>query len=946
MSKLTEKYIRLKTAVGGNREITGYEDTFGMPREAQAHITPPGQWNERILCELNFALELNDDGRYDAVIDQALDSLLAKQAQDGALCDNACLEAEKLLLPLTDEAKSYRVLLAAHAHIDMNWMWSYPETVASTLATFRTLLTLMEAYPDFCFSQSQAAVYRIVEEHDPKMMEEIKKRIAEGRWEVTATAWVEADHNMPNTESMLRHIEYTREYLSSKWGVTHFDIDFSPDTFGHNANLPEIDTFANVKYFYHCRGLKEDVLLYRYRACSGKELLAYREPFWYNASVTPRMGIAAPKIARRCGGLKTSLAIYGVGDHGGGPTRRDLERALDMMQWPVFPTMTFGKARDYFLAAESVRDQLPVIEHEVNFFAPGCYTTQSRIKRGNRRMEVALTDAEAYGVAAQVWTAFTPRPDALRSAWQNVLFTHFHDILTGSCVQDTREHAMGLYQQSSAVANTQCTLALQAICASVDTSAIITASDKYHSQSEGAGVGYNVENYSGMPCPERGGGLTRIFHVFNPLAEKRTAVVELTVWDWLGDLKRVCVAATDGTPLPCQVLDEQLQPYWDHKFFRILTDVEVPALGYTTLVLTQKEADAYPLHFQSGERCSATFEDFVLENGCVRAVLNAESGRVTSLRVHGEELVAGNGAGFTFVETECATSNAWQIGRHIRELAVDQCVELKWVANGALRQSLCAKYQVGSSTMEVTYTLDRGADAVRMDATVDWHEIGGKTIPVLDYRVPLAYCPKNYLYDIAGGFIRRPAIANDVPALQYGLAEREGAPCALLASDCKYGYRGTGDILALTLINSSTSPDPYPERGIHHFALSLGGCAASPAAAERAASCLTHGLTYQSGTSHAGSLPTSYSLLELDAPGIAFSALTLDGEDAFRLRVYDANGQGGTAKVRTCRPIAEAVQVNALNMRMDQAVVVDGSEVTFSIPKNGLAELRIRLLAH
>jgi len=340
------------------------------------------------------------------------------------------------------------------------------------------------------------------------------------------------------------------------------------------------------------------------------------------------------------------------------------------------------------------------------------------------------------------------------------------------------------------------------------------------------------------------------------------------------------------------------------------------------------------------------FEDFVLENGCVRAVLNAESGRVTSLRVHGEELVAGNGAGFTFVETECATSNAWQIGRHIRELAVDQCVELKWVANGALRQSLCAKYQVGSSTMEVTYTLDRGADAVRMDATVDWHEIGGKTIPVLDYRVPLAYCPKNYLYDIAGGFIRRPAIANDVPALQYGLAEREGAPCALLASDCKYGYRGTGDILALTLINSSTSPDPYPERGIHHFALSLGGCAASPAAAERAASCLTHGLTYQSGTSHAGSLPTSYSLLELDAPGIAFSALTLDGEDAFRLRVYDANGQGGTAKVRTCRPIAEAVQVNALNMRMDQAVVVDGSEVTFSIPKNGLAELRIRLLAH
>jgi alpha-mannosidase len=131
----------------------------------------------------------------------------------------------------------------------MNWMWSWQETVAATLATFRTMLTLMEEYPGFTFSQSQASVYHLVEKYDPEMMEEIKKRIKEGRWEVTASAWVETDKNMPCTESLLRHIRYTRDYLETTWGVdpASLNIDFSPDTFGHSAHIPEIDGYGGVQ---------------------------------------------------------------------------------------------------------------------------------------------------------------------------------------------------------------------------------------------------------------------------------------------------------------------------------------------------------------------------------------------------------------------------------------------------------------------------------------------------------------------------------------------------------------------------------------------------------------------------------------------------------------------------------------------------------------------------
>lgn len=104
----------------------------------------------------------------------------------------------------------------------------------------------MREYPHFTFSQSQASVYRIVEEYDPEMMREIQERIREGRWEVTATAWVETDKNQPSTESLLRHIRETRDYMRDVWGVPAeaLEIDFSPDTFGHSANVPEIDSYG------------------------------------------------------------------------------------------------------------------------------------------------------------------------------------------------------------------------------------------------------------------------------------------------------------------------------------------------------------------------------------------------------------------------------------------------------------------------------------------------------------------------------------------------------------------------------------------------------------------------------------------------------------------------------------------------------------------------------
>lgn len=948
MGDIAAKFTKLKTSIGGNREKFQYEDTFGMPREEQFHITRPNQANTRIISELEFAMHLSEEktGCFDEFVEKALDFLLEQMKNHGVLSNEACKEAEEILSPLEEEAKSYRLILAAHAHIDMNWMWSFNETVAATLATFRSILNIMNQYPDFCYSQSQAAVYKIVEEYDPAMMDEIKERIAEGRWEVTASAWVETDKNMPTGESLLRHIQYTKEYLSTVWGVKDFDLDFSPDTFGHSGNVPEINTFGEVKYYYHCRGNARKNILYRYQAPSGHEVLAYREPNWYNGAITPQIGAGLIEITRRSAGLKTGLVIYGVGDHGGGPTRRDVERAMEMMTWKIYPTITFGTIRDYFKEAESVRDKVPVVTQELNYFAPGCYTTQSRIKRGNRRLEAALLDAEAMTSLAGKKVKFPYAKEKLVKAWQDVMFTHFHDILTGSCVQDSREHAMGLFQTSMATANTQLQNAMRVISEQIDTSSIPVDIDAYNSQSEGAGAGYGIENFIGVPSTERGSGRTRIFHVFNTMTRKRREVVELTVWDWTGDLRRLALRDYKGNDLEFQLIDNTLQQYWDHKYIRVLVDVEVPALGYTTVVLYQKDAEKYPVYLQENEQVSRFYNNYVLENEQVKATICANSGRIISLysKETKEELIGENqSAGLSYLETETISSSAWNIGRTIKEAPVDRCLKLEKVSSGSLRNSVKATFKMAGSTAEVVYALDKYQPLVRMEMKIDWHEIGGDNIPVLTYKVPLSYQTEKFRYDTPAGSLVREAVNNDVPGLQYGMAVKEKGSSAVLISDSKYGYRGQKDSLHLSLINSSTSPDPYPERGIHQICLWLGASNGNPKQTEDMATGCNHKLFYQPSNSHHGSLPMEDTLLSVNSDSAVISAVIPANDGNLLVRGYEAAGKKAKVEIDLGETVSKAQMVNLFENSTNGKVKTEGTKIQAEVEPYQLFEVKISL---
>lgn len=953
MSHLTQRFAALKKAVGGNREITHYEETFGMPREEFELITPPNPSIRRLLSELEFALRLSEalDDRFQPELDRALTYLEEKMSADGVLTHTACRKAEDILAPLSEEAKSYKLILAGHAHIDMNWMWSWHETVAATLATFNTMIDIMEEYPDFHFSQSQASVYEIVERFDPELAEKIKEKIAEGRWEITASAWVETDKNMPNTESLLRHIQYTKNYLRDNWGVDpdSLEVDFSPDTFGHSAHIPEIDRFGGVKYYYHCRALNGDQALYRWRSPSGRELLCYREQYWYNSGITPKIGVGLVDIARRQGGLKTGLVVYGVGDHGGGPTRRDVERAIEMQSWPIWPTVKLGTFREFFHEAESVREKLPVVDHELNYFAPGCYTTQSRIKMGNRAAERALLNAEAMKVMANQLAGAPLPKDTLERAWQNVLFTHFHDILTGSCVQDSREHAMGLYSESLAAAQSQFSVAMKKLSDKINTSAIRVRPIDPHSQAEGAGGGYGIPGFaSTMPRAERGNGLTRLFTVINPTPVKKAEAVEITVWDWVGDLRRVKVTDAEGKDLPFQKLDGRLQTYWDHKYFRLLAYVELPPYGYTTVVLDEAPLEgAYPLYYQGQHRTNGNdYQNFVLENEWIRAEFEAGTGALLSLRektADREYIKAGEKGGLRLVDSERATSNAWCIGNYLKVHPIESAVRATATSGGPLRSGFYVEYKIRASTLRMNVTLDKGAHAFAVSLEADWHEIGGDTIPVLTYEIPLADADK-FLYDVPAGAVQRDPLNHDVPGLQYGAAiTADRTKCVVMINESKYGYRGTHDgKLISTFINSSTSPDPYPERGIHPIRFAVGIDRPDPKQLEERATAFNNRLAYQPATSHTGTLPVSGSLLSLQSASSVISAI-LPEENGLLVRLYNTGEKPDRIRLDAASPITGAVLCDLMGAPVSGELTTADRTVTTTVSPFSLANIRITL---
>lgn len=931
------------------------------------HALSPGTffnswyWSNRIISQLEYAAKLSgvSDGKYDEVVNDAIEFICDRYEKDGTITKEAALETEKIILPLSDAAKSFKIVCVAHAHIDMNWMWRWDETVAVTLDTFRTMLDLMNDYPEFIFSQSQASVYRIVEEHAPEMLEEIKHRVKEGRWEVTASTWVENDKNMPNGESVARHILYTKRYLSHLLDINadSLQIDFEPDTFGHSVNIPEILTRGGVKYYYHCRGYEEHNI-YRWIAPSGSSVIVYRDPFWYNGLIDSSMALYVPEFCTKHH-MDTMLKVYGVGDHGGGPTRRDIERIIDMNSWPVFPQTRCGTLAEYFALVEKVADKLPEIKKELNFIFTGCYTSQSRIKMANRIAEATLNEAETFNTIASLCTTSRYSPCEFAKAWENVLFNHFHDIIPGSCVIDSREYAMGLFQKTMAIANTRRSFSMRAIAQDIDTSNLISGEENMkESTSEGAGAGYGIENFRAMQG-ERGRGKNRIFHIFNPAPFERSETVEITVWDWPGDVDKIIFKNDRGDIIPHQLLNQGFHNYWGHNYLRVLINADVPAGGYSTYIMSERKDNEVAVHLPSDPRVEKPHE-FILENQFMKVTFDPQNASIVSLidKTTNHELIDGKRpAGiFRLIEEDASRGmTAWVVGRYMNIENLLENVKIQSTPNqrGPIRQALTYEIAFRGSRLKATVSLDQNSPTLKYSVECDWQEVGktGDRVPQLGFYMPLPYESSGYKYDVPFGVIERPGLDMDVPGNSFaiGVNSNTQSNSIMLVTDSKYGFRCNDNSMSITLIRSSVDPDPYPEFGIHKFSFGMCLIPASPnkALIDRAYA-FNHPLNFFSNTVHKGSLPSSKSFVTLQSGSVALSSIKMpeDGNsNELIVRLYETEGMRTKAELQFFRNVAESYPVDINEKAVDSTTppAVNGNTVSLEVAPYSVASLCVKL---
>ena len=880
-------------------------------------------WMTRICAELSYlerVFEAKDMPVPEAYRD-VLRELTEKVREEGAISRTDALRAEAALAAYGPLAKANRVICAGHAHIDMNWEWGIDETVGTVIDTFQTMLNLMEEYPDFTFSQSQASTYEIVEKYCPSMLPEIRRRVAEGRWEVTASTWVEHDKNMAGTESMARQVLYTRRYLSGLLGIdpASLNIDFEPDTFGHSAFVPEVLSRAGVKYYYHCRG---DACrrAYRFRAPSGSELLAYNEVNWYLGPIKPDMFGFVPGFCRD-NSTDTALVVYGVGDHGGGPTRRDLERIREIASWPLMPAVRFGRIGEFFAALEAARDRLPVIDRELNFVFTGCYTAQSRIKAANRHCEDQLYDSEALCAMARQADASPIAWPNFEKAWRRVLFNQFHDILPGSGVRETREYALGTAAEARSFALANANRALRAIAAHVDTSAFGVSVDP-ESTAEGAGPGFGATissrrerlwSGSGFDVTRvgRSGGDVRPYTLVNPTQFRRDEVVELTVWDWPYDLRETAVVDAEGRRYPFDITAE-VGMYWQHTFFRLAFHADVPAFGFANYYVVRRPADA-ALPVGDEPRVHG-MEDgvIVMANDRVRAEFASHTMKLLRLTdlASGRELVSPDRPGaclYLAEESEVLPYNAWTIGNYgrIEDLSETCFVDIREKRlGGPCRQWIAYGLKFRNSEVKVRVSLDEGSSMLRYSFDVEWNDVAvpGVSTPQLRFRVPFAYGAEKVRCSVPAGHVDRPRAGHDIPAILYAAAiPDEGGPALMMTSDSKYGYRFSQDSLDLNLVRASCVPDKYPEVGFHRFEVGVGVAASADwLALSEQGMRFAHPVYAASNSCHPGRLGQRGSLIEVEGRALVASVKACEAttdDTLFRL----VNGDDAPASVEIRR---------------------------------------------
>ena len=347
---------------------------------------------------------------------------------------------------------AHRVHAVGHSHLDSAWLWPVRETVRKVARTFANVVALLDRDDDLVFAASSAQQYAWLQEHQPELFDRVAAHVAAGRFVPVGGMWVESDTNMPGGEALARQFVAGKRYFLEQFGVDPLEA-WLPDSFGYSAALPQIIAAAGSRWFLTQKISWNDTNLmphhtFAWEGIDGTRVFTHFPPVdTYTAELSGAELARAERRFAEKGRANTSLVPFGWGDGGGGPTREMLAAAARTRSLEGSPTVRITSPAEFFATAEEEYPDPPVWSGELYLeFHRGTYTSQARTKRGNRRSEHLLREAELWATTAAVRAGSAYPYATLEACWRTVLLQQFHDILPGTSIawvhrQAEREYA-------------------------------------------------------------------------------------------------------------------------------------------------------------------------------------------------------------------------------------------------------------------------------------------------------------------------------------------------------------------------------------------------------------------------------------------------------------------------------------------------------------------------
>ena len=805
------------------------------------------------------------------------------------------------LAPAAARIRRDTIDIVGHSHIDAAWLWRVRDGRDAIQATWETATKLMAKYPDMHFAGSSAQYYSWLEEQDPNLLSRIQTLAREHRWDPVGGWWVESDANLPSGESLVRQALYGQRTFIRLFGRPS-RVAWLANSFGFPWSMPQILRKSGFEFFVTQEMRWNDtnhwppgLNSFWWEGPDGSRVFT-DVIYAYDHDLAPRRLAKEFLTTRDSSASPRMLTVYGVGDHGGGPTMQMLDGARDLQRIPTFPVVrdaspdsSLARMRLDATAGPVIRDELYLEYHR------GTFTTQAAVKRKNRELEALLANAEA---AAALAPAPYPR-DSLRVAWERVLFNQFHDILPGTSIGEVYEDAAKEYAHAESSARRILERSLAAIADSMDTHPAIAGETPYL--------------------------------VFNASGRARTGIVRLPLAS--GSVAR----DARGRVLASGAEDSAL----------LVRVPNVPALG--TALIFVGLGPPLPSPVVRSPRASGKVR--VLESVALRVEIDASTGNISRLidKAHQRNALSPGAGGLLLMDDVPSQWQAWNIDNLRGARAwIDQAVRVDSVVHTPFGSMVTVHRERDSVRVTERYTLRDLPARLDIEMSIDWR---GKD-RLLKLAMPLAFRVDSTRAEIPYASIARPtrpatprdSARFETPMQRWLDASAHGFGVAVV-NDGKYGYSATGDTMFITLLRSPKWPDPHADIGMQHVTLSVvphAGDWRAPAIREVATE-LNSPLVAQPITAHAGRV-RSGAWLSIEPATVELGALKrAEDDDRVIVRLVETSGRATIAHLRFATAV-EASESDLLERELANGYRAHGVELAVPLKSFEIKTISVRPL--